>query len=71
MIKNYDMKLLQPSMMCCFFTLMVKHYTGHRVIYMIQFDITNNINNRLLKGGTYRTIIFLITNISVFWSEYF
>ena len=53
------MKLLQPSMMCCFFTLMVKHYTGHRVIYMIQFDITNNINNRLLKGGTYRTIVVL------------
>ena len=40
-----------------FLTLMFKHYTCHRVQYMIQFYIINNINNKWPKEVTYRTIV--------------
>ena len=42
-----------------FLTLKVKHYTGHRVQSMVQFDIIDNINTMWLIGNTYRNIVAL------------
>ena len=40
------------------FTLVSKHYIGHRVRAMVQFNMIENTNNEWLKGG--KSIILIL-----------
>ena len=40
-------------------TLVFKHYMGHRVQSMVQFDIIEKFNNKWTKGGKNRILIVL------------
>ena len=61
-----------------YLTLVVKHHTGLRVRAMVQFDMIIIINNKWLKGDTYR-FIHWFDHINQFigmkcfegWMEYF